>query len=243
MKNVYQTVKIVRVEEETVRVKNFVLDTAIKAKPGQYVMVWLPRLNEKPFGIVESRPMMLSVAGVGPFTKAFHQLKKGDQLTFRGPYGKPFLIKKGNLLLVAGGYGVAPLYFLARSLPPARRKKITVVIGAKTKLELPFVTKFKKLGCRVLLSTNDGSVGFKGFTTQLADELLKKEKFDGVYSCGPLMMMKKIAELCYLSKMFCQVSMESFFKCGGIGLCGECSFKGHLVCKEGPVFNGSILVD
>lgn len=242
MKNEYKTVKILGVEKETPKVKNFVLNTSIEAKPGQYVMVWIPGLNEKPFGVVNPSPLTFSIAKVGPFTEAIHKLKLGDKMSFRGPYGKSFKTVQNKTLLVAGGYGVVPLYFLALNSGSKNRKKVTAIIGAKTKSELAFIKKFRKLGCKVLVSTDDGSSGFKGFTTELAEKLLRKEKFSAIYSCGPMVMMKKIAELAKKNNTFCQISVESFFKCGGFGICGECCYNGHIVCKEGPVFNGKILL-
>ncbi len=242
MDNIYRTAKITKVEVETSKVKNFILDTKVKAFPGQYVMVWIPGLNEKPFGVVQSLPLTLSIAKVGPTTELIHKLKIGDKITFRGPYGQPFTIISGKILLVGGGYGVVPLYFLASSIPAKKRSKITVIIGARTKKELPFAAKFKRLGCKVLLTTDDGSSGFKGFTTQLAEKLLDKEKFSAVYSCGPMVMMRKIAQISHAKKIFCQVSVESFFKCGGFGICGECCFNGLIVCREGPVFDGKVLL-
>ncbi|KKP61396.1 MAG: putative dihydroorotate dehydrogenase B (NAD(+)), electron transfer subunit [Candidatus Roizmanbacteria bacterium GW2011_GWC2_34_23] len=242
MNNIYQTAKIKSVEIETPKVKNFILDSSIRAEPGQYVMIWLPGFNEKPFGIVKPSPLMLSIAKIGPTTEIIHKLKVGDKVTFRGPYGQSFKIKSGKILLIGGGYGVVPLYFLASSISPEKRKNITVVIGARTKKELPFVTKFKKLGCKVLVTTDDGSAGFKGFTTQLTEDLLNRKKFKAVYSCGPMIMMKKIAQLSHTKKIFCQVSLESFFKCGGFGICGECCVNGLIVCKEGPIFEGKVLL-
>lgn len=243
MKNNYKTAKIIKIEQETSKVKNFTLDTSIRAKPGQYLIVWIPRLNEKPFGIVSQKPLTLSIANVGPFTEKIHELKKGDKITFRGPYGKSFKVKGKRLLLVGGGYGVVPLYFLASSLISTKRKSVTVVIGARTKSDLPFINKFKDLGCQVEISTDDGSAGFKGFSTQLAEKIIDQEKFNSVHTCGPMIMMKKLAEICKKNKLFCQVSLEAFFKCGGIGLCGECSINGHLVCQEGPVFNSRIFFE
>lgn len=242
MRNRYTTTTIKKIEKENEKIKNFVLNKNVEAMPGQYVMVWLPGLNEKPFGVVNPSPLTLSVANVGPFSGKMHQLKVGDKLTFRGPYGSFFIPKGDKMVFAGGGYGVVPLYFFALKIPKAKRKSITVVVGAKTKNELCFISKFRKLGCKVLIATDDGSDGFKGFTTDLLEQLLKKERVDGVYTCGPEIMMKKIAELCNKNNIFCQVSIERHFKCGGIGLCGECGFDGRLVCKEGPVFNGKILL-
>lgn len=242
MKNNYKTAKIIKVEKESKNIKNFYLDAEVNALPGQYLMVWIPGLNEKPFGVVDTLPLTISVNKVGPFSEKLHKLKKGDLITFRGPYGSSFLPKGKKMLFVAGGCGMVPLHLLAKITAKSKRKFITVIIGAKTKSDLPYIARFKKLGCKVLTTTDDGSSGFKEFTTELARKLFEKEKFDGVYTCGPEIMMKKIAEICNKETVFCQVSLERHFKCGGVGLCGECAINGHLVCKEGPVFNGKILL-
>lgn len=241
MPNTYKTARIFKIEQETAKVKNFFLDMKITAKPGQYIMVWIPREGEKPFALGNASPILLSIAKVGPFSRKIHKLKVGDKITFRGPYGSSFS-PKGKILLVGGGYGMVPLYFIAQQTSQVKRKQMSVVIGARTKSELVFVSKFKKLGCQVNLTTDDGSAGFKGFSTDLAQRLLVKEQFDSVATCGPIQMMKKIALMCKQKKIYCQVSIETHFKCGGLGLCGECSFNGHIVCKEGPVFKGEILI-
>jgi len=243
MKNDYQTATIVKIEIETPIVKNFILDIKLLARPGQYVMVWIPGQNEKPFGVMSTDPFSLSIAKVGPFSTLMHNLAKGDKLSFRGPYGNGFTLKGKKIVLVGGGYGAVPLYFLASTIGNGKRKNITVILGAKTKSLLPFVAKFKALGCKTVFATDDGSYGIKGFTTDVFDTMLKTEKIDSVYTCGPEIMMRKIADICYHKKIFCQVSMEKYFKCGGLGLCGECNCKGKLVCVDGPVFNGKFLVE
>jgi len=243
MKNNYITAKILKIEKESKNIKNFYLDAEVDALPGQYLMIWIPGLNEKPFGVVDTSPLTISVNKVGPFSEKMHELKRGDKITFRGPYGSSFLPKGKKMLFIAGGCGMVPLYFFAKTSLKSKRKYITVIIGARTKSDLPYISKFKKLGCKVLTATDDGSSGFKGFTTELTEKIFKKEKFDGVYTCGPEIMMKKIAKICSEKKVFCQVSLERHFKCGGIGLCGECAINGRLVCKEGPVFRGKILLE
>ncbi len=240
MRNLYQTVKIKKIRQETDKVKSVVLAANLKAKPGQYVMVWLPGQGEKPFAVGDCSPLLLTIAKVGTFTAQLHQLKTGETITFRGPYGSSFQPKGQKLLLVGGGYGVVPLYFLSKKYH--KDKDIKVVIGAKTKADLLFVKKLQKLGCSVYVTTQDGSAGFRGLVTDLVEVLLAKEKFDYLAACGPLPMMEKAAQLAFVNKIACQVSLEAHFKCGGIGLCGECSFKGRLVCREGPVFAGKILL-
>jgi dihydroorotate dehydrogenase electron transfer subunit len=239
MQHKYQTVTITNIETETPKVKTFITDVSIDSVPGQYVMVWNPYENEKPFGVFTAHPFSMSVANIGPFTEHLHILNVGDKLTFRGPYGNGFNVRGKKLLLVAGGYGGVPLYNLALSLSKESRKNTTVVIGARNRVDLPYIEKFKKLGCCVEVATDDGSVGFKGFSTELASQVIEKNIIDSVYTCGPEVMMKKIAAICRDKKIFCEVSLERIFKCGGIGLCGECSIGGKLVCKDGPVFNGN----
>ena len=242
MKNQYITAHIRFVQKETERVKTFVLDVSLSSKPGQYVMVWIPQKNEKPFGIVSPNPLTLTIARVGPFTEEIHALKLGDPMTFRGPYGSSFHYGSGNYLLVGGGYGTVPLFFLASEILKKKRSKVTVVIGAKTKKELVFINRFEKLGCVTYASTDDGTLGHKGFAADLVSRLLKRTPFQKIYTCGPKPMMKQVAALSNEHRIPCEISMESFFKCGGVGLCGECSLKGNLVCKDGPIFDSTLLI-
>jgi dihydroorotate dehydrogenase electron transfer subunit len=231
----YITSRLQEVKKENWFIKTFVLEAKIEAQPGQFVMVWLPRINEKPFSLAGANPVTLTVAKVGPFTRLLHQLKKGEQLSFRGPYGKPFKpVAKAKVLMVAGGYGVVPLYFLARTL--SYKKGITVILGAKSKKDLALTKEFKKLGVNPRICTDDGSCGFKGFTTDLAVKILSKEPIKQIYSCGPKPMMAQVARLAWENKIPCQLSLESYMKCG-LGLCGECTFGQIRVCQDGPVIS------
>lgn len=241
MKNEYQAAKIIKIEQETPRVKTFTIDISFEAKPGQYIMLWIPRMNEKPFGVVAPSPLTLSIANVGPFSDKVHQFQVGDTISFRGPFGSSFTRVGKKMLLVGGGYGVVPLYFFASTINKSDRKDIVVILGAKTKTELTFLNRFTNLGVRVECSTDDGSYGYKGFSTDVAQKLLVEQSFDAVYTCGPEVMMRKIAMIAQQQKIPCQVSVERLFKCGGMGICGECSCHGHLVCTEGPVFSSEIL--
>lgn len=223
-----------QVIKENGEVKTFITQAKIKARPGQFILVWLPRLAEKPFAVVDNDPLTFTVAKVGNFTRALHRLKKGDKIWFRGPFGRGIFRRKGgNHLLVGGGYGVAPLYFLAKRL--LGRQNTTVIIGAKNKNEVLFEKKFKDAGLKILVTTEDGSKGKKGLATEPLEEILSKEKIDCVYACGPEPMLEKVVEICQSFKKNYQVSLEAIIKCG-FGVCGSCSRGGKLVCLDGPVF-------
>jgi len=224
--------KIAKVASETIEVKTFVLEAALEAEPGQFVMVWLPGVNEKPFSLVSADPVILAVARVGPFTEQLHRLRNGDRVWFRGPLGRGFELRGDRLLLIGGGYGVAPLAFLAQRAVQSGRQ-VTAVIGARSKEELVFPQRFADLGCAVVLVTEDGSAGVRGLATEAAESFL--EGSDTVYACGPEAMLDKVLELCQQRSIPCQVSMERYMRCG-LGVCGSCQIKGMLVCRDGPVF-------
>lgn len=230
-----QPITIAQVVTENDKVKTFVTQAKIKAQPGQFILVWLPKVAEKPFAVVDDKPLTLTVAKVGNFTKALHKLKKGDRIWFRGPFGKGVFKKKGkNHLLVGGGYGVAPLYFLAEKL--LSKSKTTIIIGAKSKKELLFEKRFKKLGMKVLVTAEDGSKGRKGLATEAQEKILSEKKIGCVYACGPEPMLKKIVDICKTYRVRYQVSLETIIKCG-FGVCGSCSRSGRLICLDGPVFS------
>ncbi|MFQ6059378.1 MAG: dihydroorotate dehydrogenase electron transfer subunit [Anaerolineae bacterium] len=232
--NLPQPAKIGRVIAESAKVKTFILEASLEAEPGQFVMIWLPRVNEKPFSLVNAAPLTLTVARVGPFTGELHELRAGDRLWFRGPLGRGFELAGENLLLVGGGYGVAPLAFLARRAREAGCE-VTAVIGAQRREDLIFESRFAKLGCRIVAATEDGSAGVRGLATHVADDLLSWGDFDAVYTCGPEAMLDRLAEMCMGRNIPCQLSREGYMRCG-LGICGSCQRDGMLVCRDGPVF-------
>lgn len=225
-----------KIIKENFRTKTFITEAKIKAKPGQFIMVWLPGKAEKPFSLTNDNPLAFTAMSVGSFTKTLNnQIKKGDKIWFRGPFGKGFFKPaKGKKVLVAGGCGCIPLYFFAKSI---KNKKTTIIIlGAKTKKELLFEKRFKKMGFKVKLTTDDASAGIKGLTTDVLKKILGQEKIGCVYGCGPEPMLKKISSLGSQFKVKYQLSLEALMKCG-FGICGSCTKKGKLVCQDGPVFS------
>jgi dihydroorotate dehydrogenase electron transfer subunit len=238
-----QVARIVSVEDESPQQRTFVLDQRLEAEPGQFVMAWLPCVDEKPFSLVHGDPVTLIVARVGPFTAALHGLGAGERLWLRGPFGRPFTLPEAPLastpnaqcpiLLVGGGCGVAPLYFLAER---ARAKgwSVSVVIGARTAADILFVGRFESLGVQVVVTTDDGSLGRKGLATEAATELLASAEYEAMHACGPEPMLDAVERLALRHKLPAQLSYERYMRCG-FGVCGSCARAGWLVCSDGPV--------
>jgi len=208
--------------------------------PGQFFMIWIPGIDEIPMSVslIQGEVKGITFRKIGDATTALYNLKKGDTIGVRGPCGHGFTLKGKHLLFVGGGTGAA---MLAPIVEQAREKKLksTVIIGVKTKKELFFENRLKKSGAMVLVSTDDGSKGYKGLASDLANDVLKKETIDSIYTCGPEPMMKTIFTL---SKGIpFQASLERYMKCS-IGICGQCCIgKGLRVCVDGPVFDRNTL--
>ncbi len=208
-------------------------------------MLWLPRIDEKPYGVwrKEAGKFCITASAIGDFSKKLHELKVGDKIGIRGPFGRGFTIpKKKKVVFIGGGFGSAPLLGLAYG---AQDCEMDFLIGARSK-NLIFGKKYAQdLGAKVSIATDDGSEGEKGFNTQLLEKLLAEKKIDAAYSCGPELMMKRVAEICAkltpeISRgIKCELSLERFMKCG-IGICGSCVMDdaGFCVCKEGPIIEG-----
>ncbi len=225
--------RISRVVRETPTIATLILDISLEAQPGQFVMLWLPGVDEKPFSLAEMEPAKISVAKVGPFTSRLHQLQPGALLGLRGPFGRGYTLPdRGPVLLVGGGCGGPPLYPLAR-LARERRLEVWMALGARTAAELAFQARFQDLECRMVLTTDDGSQGTMGNITEALPPLLEGVK--AIYACGPEAMLKRVAELCWERGLPGQMSLERYMKCG-LGLCGQCALDGLLVCRDGPVF-------
>jgi dihydroorotate dehydrogenase electron transfer subunit len=235
-----QATRIASLTDESPKVRTLVLDLALEAGPGQFVMAWLPGVDEKPFSLVAARPVTLAVARVGPFTEQLFRLGAGDRLWIRGPLGRPFRLPEGSgrareagLLLVGGGYGVAPMHFLARRALAAGWA-VTVVIGARTAADVVYHERFRALGARVVVTTDDGSLGQGGLATDAARHLLEEGDYCALYACGPEPMLAALESLARDEGIAGQLSYERYMRCG-LGVCGSCSRQGWLVCRDGPV--------
>jgi len=231
-----EVVRIEEIRDETRTIRTFLLDAEVRgAEPGQFVMLWLPGVDEKPIAIARPDPLTLTVSRVGPFSTALHRRKVGDQVGWRGPYGNGFSLHEDRpALLVAGGYGAAPLYFLAETAVAAAIPT-TVAIGARKALDLLYVELFRALGVEVLISTDDGSGGERGYVTQIVSRLMMEEPGLAIYACGPEQMLVALHRLCVEHGIPGQFSLERYMKCG-FGICGQCALDDLLVCQDGPVF-------
>lgn len=242
--NRLRIIEIQEIIRESPTVKTFTFNdkNCSKAKPGQFVMVWIPGVDEVPMSLSSMGRKGLSsitVAQVGEATKALHQRKPGDILGIRGPFGNGFRLADGKVMIVGGGTGLAPLMPLAENLA-SLDTKITLLLGAKKKDELLFLDQIKQVVSKVhgeiIVTTEDGSYGLKGVVTDSAEKMLAREKFDMIYTCGREQMMYKIFLLAGRYNMPIQASLERIMRCG-IGLCGSCVIGEFMICKDGPVLS------
>jgi len=239
--NQLRTTCILSVKTESPTVKTFTFKDKVctRAKPGQFLMLWIPGVDEIPLSILDAKEdgaVSVAVKKVGEATQALHNKKTGEIIGIRGPFGNSFTLKEGKILMVGGGTGTAPLLFLAKK-SASKATKLVFVIGAKTKEELLFIDKLEEIcGKRDLVATTeDGSYGIKCLATTPLESLLAKEKFDVIYSCGPEQMMRKVLDLAEKHEIALEASLERLMRCA-IGLCGSCVVGKYRVCRDGPVF-------
>ena len=234
----HKMLRISRIINEAKDIKSFVFEHDLKAKPGQFVILWIPGLDEKPFGVSyqDKNKFAITVSKVGEFTKRLFKSKKGDLVGIKGPFGNGFDLDGRRIALVGGGYGTAPLAFLADEAVK-RKIKVDFIIGAKNKDYLLYLKRFENTKVKLHIATDDGSHGIKGFTTDLLAGLMNK-RIDKIYTCGPEIMMKYVLKIANARNIPVELNLERYMKCGA-GLCGQCCVDptGWRVCVEGPVFN------
>nr|WP_319396536.1 dihydroorotate dehydrogenase electron transfer subunit [uncultured Desulfobacter sp.] len=241
---------MVKVAEKEVHSPEFAtlyINESIDFKPGRFVMVWIPGVDEKPYTISHHSPdrFGITVEAKGLFSKKAVSLGPGDKIGIRGPFGNGFNMGIGykRVAVVAGGCGMAPLAPLVEAFQSADGPEIQLIQGARSKSFLLYPDRFT---ANAEICTDDGSKGYKGFVT---DILVRKIEdlsaasapgFDMVYACGPEIMMAKVFEICEAHGIPCQVSLERYMRCG-FGVCGACVCGHAVVCKDGPVFGSKML--
>lgn len=180
--------------------------------------------------------LSLLINKVGDGTRALSRLQPGDMLNIMLPLGNGFGTDcNGRVLLVGGGVGIAPLLMLGKVLKD-NGASVSYLLGFRSQKEMLDLSEYSQYG-GVYITTEDGSVGEKGFVT--AHSLLNGE-FDRIYTCGPTPMMRSIAAYAREKGIDCEVSLENKMACG-LGACLCCvtqTNEGHkCVCTDGPVFN------
>ena len=240
-------VTVEKVIDETPTVRTLVFSDEVMSNvlPGQFAMVWIPGVNELPMSVMVSETpdqAALTVRKRGKSSTALYNLSEGQQIGVRGPYGNSYEIKDGKILLIGGGTGLVPLMRLIKFSNPSNN--ITVLMGSQTKNEVFFEETAKKLleknNHEIIVVTEDGSYGEKGYVTDVLEQLLEKTTYDAIYTCGPELMMYKTVQMANKKGIFVQASLERMMKCG-VGICGSCCVNDDLACRDGTVFDGDHL--
>jgi len=233
------------------------------AKPGQFVMVRTGTeaapLLRRPFSLlglireadcVTGIEILFKVVGKG--TERLARCRDGDRLSVIGPLGNAFIVPAAcrQLVLVAGGIGVPPIRFLARSMldQDGDLHRCVVFVGGRTKDDLVCITDFDLPGFLLDVSTEDGSQGSQGMVTRSLEKALDAGPKDLICACGPSGMLKAVCTIAVERGIACQVSIEAMMACG-MGACLGCAVKVkddgaryRHVCVDGPVFDAQRLV-
>jgi dihydroorotate dehydrogenase electron transfer subunit len=235
-------------------------EIAETARPGQFIEIAVPEersiLLRRPFSIHQASrrggwagTLEIVFDVVGPGTAWLAQVQAHDSLDVIGPLGRAFQFPRdlSSCLLVGGGYGAAPLYFLAEELR-ARGKMVHMIVGARGHERVFKPIEGKRLAASVVITTEDGSMGQRGRVTDVIEPMISRTGTQVVYACGPNAMLRAVAELCVAQGIPCQVAVEEMMGCG-LGVCWTCvvpvlaqdgrGWWNVRACVEGPVFNGA----
>lgn len=251
-----RTYRIKEIKQETEMVRTYTFDGSLGARPGQFVMVWLPGVDEVPMSVAydDGAITRITFFAVGDMTEKLAQAKVGDLVGLRGPFGTFYEWEPGqHIILVAGGYGAAPMYFVAKETVQ-HGCTLEVIVGARSKDHLLYVEELESLPHVSLhIATNDGSEGYKGYNVDILEKLLiscprdshgaqneECSPIDQVFACGPEMMLKRVSEITAKYEVPSQLSLERYMKCG-YGICGNCTVDplGIRLCVEGPVIKNT----
>jgi dihydroorotate dehydrogenase electron transfer subunit len=233
-------VTVTGIINETKNIKTIRFKWPAKPQPGQFVMVWIPGVDEIPMSVSYSgEEAGITVEAIGEATKAIHALKPGDRIGIKGPLGNGFKLAGKDILAVGGGSGTAALA-LAMESAVASGSRVRLAVGARSSDCLLFCSRFRELGVDMHVSTDDGSEGHCGFSTELAEKLISERRPDHIITCGPEPMMAATVRIAARHNIPIQCSLERYMKCG-LGICGSCQCGKYTVCGDGPVFDGQIL--
>jgi dihydroorotate dehydrogenase (NAD+) catalytic subunit len=240
----FRKFKLVEIEKRAPDIAVLTFDKNIDIRPGQFIFVWVPECGEKPFSALDNEPLKLFVQKKGCLSEKLINLKVGEEIFVRGPYGKAIPVDKNKkTIIVGGGCGIAALYQLAKELGTHDTE---VFFGARDKKHLFYIEELMKCST-IWVTTNDGSFGKKGFITEALQKRLTdielKEKVPRhkivFYNCGPEAMINAVLpiEEKFVAKEQIFASVEYVTKCG-VGICGSCASKtGKRTCVDGPFIN------
>jgi ferredoxin/flavodoxin---NADP+ reductase len=225
-------------------------DIARKAAPGQFVALMVGEKGERiPLTIVDSDSVQgiitIIFQEVGLTTRLLGRLRPGDSLfALVGPLGHSTEIKKyGSVILIGGGVGIAEIYPVARAMKKAGNR-VTLIIGTRSKDQLMLEQELRKVSDELLMATDDGSYGSKGFTTDILTELISKEKYSLVYAVGPIPMMKKVSGITKPFDIKTIASLNALMV-DATGMCGCCRVtvggKVRFSCVDGPEFEAHLV--
>lgn len=241
---------LIKKEEIAKDIFDFVLECptlAKKAKAGQFAHIAIPgKTLRRPISICDATEKTLRIVFQvkGEGTKILSQSKVGDEIDILAPLGHGFEIPENKkIAFIGGGIGVPPMLYSAKKADNA-----IAILGFRNKDAIILTEDFEEVCEKVYITTDDGSAGIHGFTTDVLKEIVNN--VDLVCACGPTPMLKAIAQICKDNSKPCQVSLEERMGCG-IGACLVCACKtldkkgntehSH-VCKKGPVYNAEEVV-
>lgn len=240
--------RVVRAYRASIKVKMYELEAEELAppEPGQFVMLWVPRVGEIPLSVADYREgvVKLAIARRGKVTTYIHEkIGEGDRVYLRGPYGRGFTLPKASseFLIVGGGTGSAPLYYLART-GVARGAVCDALLGFETEKHLLLIDEFKEICRNLYIVTENGGAGVRGLPTDYLADILAKHRYETVYTCGPEMLLLGVLKECGAAGVRVEASLERLMRCG-VGVCGACVLDplGLRVCRDGPVFSSEVL--
>jgi len=220
-----------------------------EAVPGQFLHINCghSRLLRRPISIcsvsANAIEFVFEVKGEG--TRWLSKRNPGSFLDVLGPLGNGFKLPEGNVIIVGGGIGVPPLFYVADSAPSG----VAAVLGFRSSDRVILLNAFESVCDSVVVTTDDGSAGVHGSVAEPLGKLISSGEYDAVLACGPHAMLKAVAGTCRQFDMPCQVSLEERMGCG-VGACLVCACATELkgkadmsrVCVEGPVFDASEIV-